>query len=488
MIESLMSEAGTVGARLRPVLPVLAGIGTWLLLGSFSPDQRIVGTIFAVTVALWMLELMPYAMTALLSTGALVLFAGVEEKKAFAAYGDPIIPLFIGSFILAKAMEESKLSDRIAWQILSRRWATGNSSQLLLALGGLTCLISLFVSNTATTAVFLPIGLSMLGAIKRADSSRYPVALMLMLTWGSSVAVGVPVGTPPNLIALSMIESEAGVRISFTQWMQFGMPITLAMVVGSWFVLQWKYGRPTLPTDDARELAQTNAAAMGKISIAERNTIIGFSVAMALWIVPDMSVVLLGEANVAAKWLQTHVTAAVAALVGAALLFLLPASTEHRFTWRQASRIDWGTIILFGGGIALGQAMFGSGLAKELGELAASASGANSLWAITALCIAAAILLSELASNTAAATTLVPVAIGLAEGAGVSPIAPALGVALGASFGFMLPVSTAPNAIVYSSGLVPSREMLRSGILIDVVGFVVTLVGLWLILPWMGLT
>lgn len=450
-------------------------------------DQQIVGTIFAVTVSLWMLELLPYAMTALLSTAALVLFAGIEEKKAFAAYGDPIIPLFIGSFVLAKAMEHSKLSDRIAWQILGRKWATASSSMLLLTLGGLTCLISLFVSNTATTAVFLPIGLSMLGAIKRADTSRYPIALMLMLTWGSSVAVGVPVGTPPNLIAMSMIESEAGLKITFTQWMQFGMPITIAMVAGCWLILQWMYGRPAVPTQEARALAQERATAMGKISVGERNTMIAFAAAMAMWIVPDMSVALFGSENLVAGWLQQHVTAAVAALVAASLLFVLPSPEEHRFTWRQATKIDWGTILLFGGGIALGQAMFSTGLAKELGELAASASGANSLWTITALCIAAAILLSELASNTAAATTLVPVAIGLAEEAGVSPIAPALGVALGASLGFMLPVSTAPNAIVYSSGLVPSREMLRSGILIDVLGFAVTLLGLRLILPLMGL-
>jgi len=482
-----MSERVSLWGVIRPLIPLLVlGIALFALRDLESP-QRIVGCIFAVTVSLWMLELLPYAMTALLSTAALVVFAGVDEKKAFGAYGDPIIPLFIGSFMLAKAMEISKLSDRIAWAILGRNWATASSSRLLLAMGGLTCLISLFVSNTATTAVFLPIGLSMLSAIKRADSSRYPVAMMLMLTWGSSVAVGVTVGTPPNLIALGMLESTANVKISFTQWMTFGMPITLAMVIGSWLVLQWRYGRPQLDTSEARALAQARAREMGKVSVAERNTIIAFSVAMAMWIVPDMSAAVLGADHHAAKWMQTHITAAVAALTGAALLFTLPASGKDRFTWRQATTIDWGTIILFGGGIALGQAMFASGLAKTLGEAAARASGANTLWTITALCIVAAILLSELASNTAAATTLIPVAMGLAEGAGVSPVAPALGVAIGASFGFMLPVSTAPNAIVYSSGLVPSREMLTSGILIDIVGFVVTLLGLWLILPWMGL-
>lgn len=468
-------------------IPPSVGLAAWFALGSVTQDQRIVGCIFAVTVSLWMLELLPYAMTALLSTAALVLVGGIEEKKAFAAYGDPTIPLFIGSFMLAKSMEVSKLSDRVAWLILGQRWATKSSSMLLLAMGLLTCGISLLVSNTATTAMFLPIGLSMLAAIKRPEGSRFPVAMMLMLTWGSSVAVGVPVGTPPNLIALGMIESEANVKISFVQWMTFGMPITIAMIFASWAVLQLRYGRPVLATGEARSIAADRLQGMGKLTPAERNTIIAFSVAMALWIIPDLSSAVLGSTHPVAKLLVSRIPASTAALVGAALLFVLPAPSEQRFGWRKASSIDWGTIMLFGGGIALGQAMFSTGLAKTLGESAALASGAHTLWAITALCTAAAILLSELASNTAAATTLVPVAIGLADGAGVSPIAPALGVALGASLGFMLPVSTAPNAIVYSSGLVPSKEMLRAGILIDVVGFVVTMLGLWLVLPMMGL-
>lgn len=472
---------------LRAATPLLAFGLAWWLLRSFEPEPRLVGSIFAATVLLWITEILPHAMTALLSTSALVLIAGVDEKKAFGAYGDPIIPLFIGSFILAKAMETSGLSDRLAWVILSQRWATRNPSTLLLALGILTCGISLFVSNTATTAMFLPIGLSMLSALP-AERGKLSVAVMLMLTWGSSVAVGVPVGTPPNLIALGMIQSEAHVQIGFGQWMTFGMPITLLMVVGSWLLLDLLYGRKAVDTTGAHRVAIEKRAALGALSDAERNAVLGFGLAFVLWVLPDLCGALLGTDQPTAKWLQGHIPASVAALAGAAVLFILPCRQEDkRMTWKTASRIDWGAILLFGGGIALGQAMFASGLAKQLGELAAQASGAHTLWSITALCTAAAILLSELASNTAAATTLVPVAMGLAEGAGVSPIAPALGVALGASLGFMLPVSTAPNAIVYSSGLVPSKEMMKAGLLIDVIGFGVTMLGLWLILPRMGL-
>ncbi|MEQ1822035.1 MAG: DASS family sodium-coupled anion symporter [Fimbriimonadaceae bacterium] len=470
---------------LRLLSPIIAFAMAYFALGQF--EGRLVGAVFAATVVLWITELMPHAMTALLSTTSLVVIAGIEEKKAFGAYGDPIIPLFIGSFILAKAMETSGLSDRFAWIILSRKWATKSPSSLILALGVLTCTISLFVSNTATTAMFLPIGLSMLSALKK-EQGTFPIGVMLMLTWGSSVAVGVPVGTPPNLIALADIEKTTGVSISFGQWMAFGMPITILMVIACWLILKFLYGKDAPPTVNAHAVASDRLKEMGQLKASERNALFAFSVAFLLWVLPDIVAVILGQKAETAVWLKDHVPASVAALVASAMLFILPCKeVEQRMTWKTATQIDWGTILLFGGGIALGQAMFSSGLAKDLGELAARASGAHSLWAITALVTAAAIILSELASNTAAATTLVPMAIGLAQGAGVSPIAPALGVALGASLGFMLPVSTAPNAIVYSSGLVPSKQMMKAGIMLDVVGFFITLGGLWLILPRLGL-
>ncbi len=470
---------------LRTLSPFIAFGLTWYVLRGY--EGCLVGAVFAATVVLWITELLPHAMTALISTSCLVLIAGVDEKKAFGAYGDPIIPLFIGSFILAKAMEISKLSDRFAWLLLSRPWATRSPASLLLALGILTCVISLFVSNTATTAMFLPIGLSLLSALPK-ERGTFPIGVMLMLTWGSSVAVGVPVGTPPNLIAMAQIEAATGIKITFAQWMAFGMPITILMVFAAWVVLRVMYGKGAPPTQDARTEAVARLADMGPMNAAQRNALIAFVTAFLLWIIPDISGVVLGSDHPKAKWLVSHIPASVAALAAASLLFVLPVSNKkEKMTWRDATQIDWGTILLFGGGIALGQAMFASGLAKDLGELAAQSSGANSLWTITALVTAAAIILSELASNTAAATTLLPMAIGLAQGAHVSPIAPALGVAIGASMGFMLPVSTAPNAIVYSSGLVPSKEMMKSGFMLDVIGFGVTMLGLWLVLPRLGL-
>lgn len=472
----------------RLLIPPVAALAVFFLLAPFTPEQRLIGTVFAFTVALWITETLPLAVTALVSSALLIVVAGLDEKTVFSAYGDTIVPLFIGSFMLAKAMEVSGLGDRLAYLILSQRWATRSPSALLLSLGALACAISLFISNTATTAMLLPVGLSLLHALGNEDETKtYSIGIMLMLTWGSSIAVGVPVGTPPNLIAIDLIERSTGQRITFLEWMTFGMPITIAMLLACWGLLWFLYRKGAPATAAATDLARERLAALGPFTPAQRNTSIAFCVAVTLWMAPDILTLLLTKENPLAAWTSTHIPPSVAALAAASLLFLLPNPiTDDRFTWKQAATIDWGTILLFAGGIALGQAMFQSGLAKELGTLAATASGAKTVLTITILCTACAILLSELASNTAAATTLVPVAIGLSEGAGISPIAPALGVALGASFGFMLPVSTAPNAIVYSSGLVPPRKMMSSGFLIDVVGFIVTVVALALILPLMG--
>ncbi|HMS54546.1 MAG TPA: DASS family sodium-coupled anion symporter [Fimbriimonadaceae bacterium] len=468
--------------------PLVAALAVWFLLGDYTLDQRKVGAIFALTVGLWISEAFPIAVTALLSSSLLIIAGTGKEKEVFAAYGEPTVPLFIGSFILAKAMEASRLSDRFAWLILSKGWAHRSPSSLLFSLGAIACIVSLFVSNTATTAMMLPIGLAMLAALGAGQGSRYAMGSMLMLTWGSSIAVGVPVGTPPNLIGMRLIEDATGKRITFLEWMAFGMPITIAMLGACWFVLWIMYRRDAPKTREAGLTAKDAMRDLGPFTHAQRNTLLAFVIAMILWIGPDLLAALLGPDNALGKSLQSALPPSVAAIVAAATLFLFPCHDgSTRFSWSEARTIDWGTILLFAGGIALGQAMFSSGLAKELGQVAAEASGAQSLWSITLLCTVAGVALSELASNTAAATTLVPVAIGLAQGAGVSPIAPALGVAVGASLGFMLPVSTAPNAIVYSSGLIPSRQMMKAGLVIDIIGIVVTVGGLYLVLPLLGL-
>lgn len=463
----------------------------WFLLMDLDPKQRAVGAVFAGAVVLWVSEALPLAVTALLSSVFLVLLGASTPEIVFSSYGSPIIMLFLGGFILAKSMTVSGLERRIALMILQQRWATLTPSRVLLTIGVITCTFSLFVSNTAVTAMMLPIGLSILKTMNvYRRNENYANAMLLMLTWGSSVAVGTILATPPILIAIGLIEAETKVRIGFVDWMKIGMPLTVVMLLGCWLLLRLIYGRNAPASEQASNFAKKELSGLGKLKVSERNTLIAFFCALALWLAPGIISPILGSEHEFSKFLNERITAPIAALIGASLLFILPHKENEQgrtLSWKQAATIDWGTILLFGGGIALGKVLLDTGMAQTVGEALKNISGVDSVWAITAVSILIATIMSEFASNTASATTVVPIAIGLANSAGVSPIAPAIGAALGASFGFTLPISTPPNAIIYSSGLIPASQIMKAGIVLDIVGFFIIFFGLRLLLPLTGL-
>lgn len=209
-----------------------------------------------------------------------------------------------------------------------------------------------------------------------------------------------------------------------------------------------------------------------------------FGVAVTLWVTPGILHLPWLAASGWGQWMSVRLPESIVAICAAILLFLLPVNLsrwEFTLTWPDAVKIDWGTILLFGGGLTLGSLMFKTGVAEAMGRTLTAYLGVSSLWTLTGLSIAMAIIMSEAASNTASANMIIPVVIAIAQAAGVSPLPPALGACLGASFGFMLPVSTPPNAIVYGSGLVPLPKMIRAGILLDLAGFFIIWGGLYLL-------
>jgi sodium-dependent dicarboxylate transporter 2/3/5 len=416
---------------------------------------------------------------------AMMVVLWVTEALALAPFADPIIFLFIGSFMLAEAMFVHGLDRRIAYGALSSRVVGGSPFRILFVFGGVSAGISMWISNTATTAMMFPIGLSIAAHMTKdreseAGSRNFAMAMMLVAAFGASIGgIGTPIGTPPNLIGIGMLNRIAGIEISFFQWMLLGVPLVVLLYgfLATYFYFTLLRG-VTLATGQGDRIT-AELRRLGPISAAQRNVLIAFGVTVALWLAPGiLAIVGLGESALARR-LAVAVPEAVAAMVGAILLFLLPVSWRARrftLTWEEAVRIDWGIVLLFGGGLAMGELAFSTGLATAIGHGITSWLPAHSTAALTVLFTAVAIVMSEAASNTASANMIVPVAIAVSQAAGVSPLQPALGATLGASMGFMMPISTPPNAIVYSSGHVPITAMMRHGIALDIVGFVLIVV------------
>jgi sodium-dependent dicarboxylate transporter 2/3/5 len=394
------------------------------------------------------------------------------------------------------------LDKRIAYGIMSLKLVGNSSGRILFVYGAITAGLSMWISNTATTAMMFPIGLGIIYTMadilaektgKPVDPTRlrFGTGMMLMAAYASSVGgIGTPVGTPPNLIGIAMIEKFAKVKIPFFQWMALAIPIMILMFFVLFFLMYLLHKPEIKQIEGSHEYVRKELAKLGKWTTGQVNSLIAFTVAVVLWVIPGFLAVIYGTNHAISKGYNAVMPESVAALIAAGILFILPTDWKNReftITWRQASRIDWGTLLLFGGGITLGNLMFETKLAEAIGKGLMDLSGASSVWGITFAAIFIAILVSEATSNTAAANMVVPVMIALSIAAGVNPIPPAIGATLGASWGFMLPVSTPPNAIVYGSGMIPITKMIRAGIFFDIAGAILLWVGLRIMLPIVGL-
>jgi sodium-dependent dicarboxylate transporter 2/3/5 len=468
--------------------PLLFAVLWFLPLRGLSPAAHHLLAIMALVVTLWITEALPLPVTALLGPALAVLCGVGTAKEVFRSFGDPIVFLFLGSFLLAEAIITHGLNRRIAFSILSLRALASSPGRLLLGFALITGFISMWVSNTATTAMMFPIAQAILTelAARRAaergataDVKSLPLAtgLMLLTAFAASIGgYGTPVGTPPNLIGIGMINKNLHVQISFFQWMAFCLPLTIVLLLFLAVYLTRMFGRGDLFPENIASWLGSERAKLGALTRAQKNVWLAFGTTVFLWIAPGVAGLIMGSDSKAFTWMNTHLPESTVALLGGLLLFVLPVNfSERRFTltWEQATRIDWGTILLFGGGLALGELMFNTGLASWLGEGLAHTFQARTNFGVIALFTLVAILISEATSNTASATMIVPVAIAVAQAAGTNPMQAALAATLGASMGFMLPVSTPPNAIVYGSGYVGIRQMVKAGVLLDVAGFIV---------------
>jgi sodium-dependent dicarboxylate transporter 2/3/5 len=472
--------------------PALAVI-VFLLPLPLTPSAHRMAALMAGVVIYWVTEAIPMPITALLAPVLAILLGLGKTETVLAAFGDKVIFVFIGSFLIARAMEIHRLDRRFAGWILSFPSVGKTPGRILGTVGAITAFLSMWISNTAATAMIFPIALGILSALPKGQAGTYATGMMLMVGFGASVGgIGTPIGTPPNLIGIGLIAKQTGHTISFFTWMALAVPLMLVMFAALYLLLFRLHPPPvsTFQGEGAEGDGWRGLPRSGAWTAGERNALAAFLVAVFLWILPGLLGMLYGGKSEGVKLFNARLPEGGVAILAAALLFILPTDRANgRFTlsWEEAAQIDWGTILLFGGGLALGNLMFETGLSRAIGEGFTTHFQIQSLWGITGVAILLGIIVSELTSNTASANMIVPVAMAIAVAAGVSPLPPALGATLGASYGFMLPISTPPNAIVYGSGLIPIGRMTRAGVFFDIIGFFIIWGGLRLLCPLLRL-
>ncbi|MDY6052317.1 MAG: DASS family sodium-coupled anion symporter [Rothia sp. (in: high G+C Gram-positive bacteria)] len=478
------------GERTKRLLGFFGGLLAALLIYFIMPNEapeaaRLTAATAVLMGAWWMTEALPIPATALLPLVIFPVFNDdVKINDIGASYGNNIIFLFMGGFLLALAMQRWNLHRRIA--LLTLKVMGTKPSMMVAGFMLATGFLSMWVSNTATAVMMIPIGVSVLMLIAQASDnpdldikdgaaptdssvkdvvtkSNFGTALMLGIAYAASIgSLGTLIGTPPNTLLAGYMADTHGVHIGFGQWMIVGVPLSVVVLIFCWFLLTKVLFKPEIKEiPGGKKLIANEYAKLGAMSSGELRVLIIFIAAALAWIfVPVI-------------WAESPpmTDAGIAVTVGL-LLFALPAGGAAKkgvrlIDWDTATKLPWGVLLLFGGGLALSGQFTSSGLTQWIGD-SIGALGTLPLLAIVLLVTTGVIFLTELTSNTATAATFLPVAGGIAMGMGYDPMLLAIPVALAATCAFMLPVATPPNAIAYGSGYVTIGQMVKGGLWLNI--------------------
>lgn len=477
---------------------ILRRVGFWLGVALFAAmlvapapaDLSIAGwRVAAVTVLIgcwWFTEAVPVTLTGSLPFLVLPLLGVVTPEAVAGQYMSPVLFLILGGSLVGLAFEKWDLHRRVALFVVSR--VDPDPKRLMLALMSVTAFVSMFVNNSATTVMMLPIALAVLTAILGTDSTHddsggrgranFAAATILSISFASNIGgFATPIGTPVNSIAIGILERSYGITISFIEWMAFGVPFMLLGIPLCWLILS----RGTLPFElpgVTRERVQLGIGQCGSMQAPERRVLAIVLIVAAAWVFqPLVTRALPG------------LTDAGIAIIGALLLCLIPsgdASRPRLLDWEDAKRAPWYLILLLGGGLALADAVVKSGLSAWLGTSLGAVSDLPLLPMLLAIALLCA-LITEAASNVATATIFMPIAASLALGAGYDPTLGALAAAMAANLGFANPAATSSNALVYASGRIPITAMLKSGLAFDLVGAVLIALACAVVVPALSL-
>lgn len=434
----------------------------------------------------WITEAIPIPVTSLLPLVLFPLSGGLEVKSTASAYGDETIFLFMGGFMIALAMEKWNLHRRIALTIIS---AIGtNMDRIILGFMVATGFLSMWISNTATAMMMVPIGLAIIYQISDAlqddpsiDTSKenfgFGKALMLGIAYSASLGgVATLIGTPPNTLLAGAIDKMYGIELSFAKWMLFGVPLAWTFIIITWFYLvKFAYPSKLKELPGGRAVLDEEKAKIGKASIEEKMVLVIFILAAFSWITRTFLL---------ARFID-GLSDGVIAMLFAIILFIIPSVNkkgDHLLDWDTGVKLPWGILLLFGGGLAIADGFVSSELSVWIGSQLIGLSGVH-IFIVILIVAGLVIFLTEITSNTATASMMYPIMASLAVALGFHPYALMIAAGVAASCAFMLPVATPPNAVVFGSGYLRIPDMAKAGFALNVIGMLLVTIAIYFLLP-----
>lgn len=471
--------------RWQRVFGLAAGPTLFLIVQTFLPyaDMRMIVAIAVWMMAWWITEAVPIAVTALMPLVLFPMTGSVDIETVSGAYGSKFVFLFLGGFLIALAMEKWQLHRRIALQIVAR--VGDRPNRIVLGFMLASALLSMWISNTATALMMLPIAMSVIHLFRdrfddARDRRRFALNMLLGLAYAANCGgIATLIGSPPNVAMAGILSETFNTEISFGSWMVIGLPFSMLLLGAVYFSLtRWLHPMRSIDRPSAggeNQIIQDELTKLGQPSVEERRVLLVFLTTAGLWIFKDLI-------NQLQPWVDLNDSSI--GMLGGLLLFVTPASSgKPLLEWDDTQRLPWGILLLFGGGMALANALKACGVMDSIAGVFAGSPDAG-LFFISVSLIVAALFLTEVISNLALVLVFVPVVGAIAQGMGIHPLHFALPVTLAASCAFMLPMATPPNAIVFAGGHIKIAEMMRAGLLLNAVSIVLLVLFSRFVIPW----
>lgn len=457
-----------VALLLGPILFIIIGF-VMPQFGFSTATCRVLG-IAAWMVCWWIFEATPIPVTAMLPIVLFPTTGVLSVAEASAPYASPIIFLFMGGFMLALGMQKHNLHQRIALNLIK---LTGtNANGIILGFMLATAMLSMWISNTATTVMMLPIALSVVSLLGKAELEtegfkKFKLGLLLSIAYAANIGgMGTIIGTPPNVVLLGYVNSILNDDITFLEWMKIGVPIVIIMLYFSYYLItKVLFVHGITEIKGAEKLFNAQLRTLGNWSREEKAVAVIFGCTAFLWIFKQQL-----NAWVGFVFFNDTVTA----MMGGMAMFILPITVKGKslLNWGAMKELPWGILILFGGGMSLATAMENVGIIEWIGTYVSSFERLPT-WLLVLILTTLVLFMTELMSNVALTTIMIPMAMGIAAGYQISPLLLAIPVALASSCAFMMPISTPPNAVVFSSGFIRIKEMVKAGFIINLAAVVV---------------